>query len=225
VARRGDSRRRKALLYAVLVVFSVIGIMALIAWSATRFEDDFNPPKPGWLVGPDPQGTAIWSFSAGAYEAFISRPEAVTWSLNPTGESFSEFCVDIVALLTSFASGEVGLAFAARDGDGNVSFQSFGVFRDGSYRLGRLSQGLIEDLPVATEPLKLQPADFFNDLRVVARDGVIRFYGNGELLATLDRKDMGLDPTGEIGFFGRSTEPFATGRFDSIRIMTPDCEP
>jgi hypothetical protein len=91
--------------------------------------------------------------------------------------------------------------------------------------LGRLSQGLIEDLPVTTEPFKLQPADFFNDLRVVARDGVIQFYGNGELLATLDREETGLDPTGEIGFFGRSIEPFATGRFDSIRIMTPDCEP
>jgi hypothetical protein len=213
------------LLYATLIVFSVIGVMALIAWSATRFEDDFSPPKPGWLVGADPQGTAIWSFSGGTYEAFISRPGAVAWSLNPTGESFSEFCVDIVALLTSFASGEVGLAFAARDEHGNVSFQSFGVFRDGSYRLGRLSQDLIEDLPVATQPLKLQPANFFNDIRVVARHGVLQFYGNGELLAALDREETGLDPTGEIGFFGRSIEPFATGRFDSIHIMTPDCEP
>ena len=36
MARRGGPRRRKVLLYATLVVSAVIGVMALIAWSATR---------------------------------------------------------------------------------------------------------------------------------------------------------------------------------------------
>jgi len=209
-----------------MIALGVLGIFALIVWSATLFEDDFTTPVEGWLVGPDPQGNASWRFSDGEYQVVITRPQAVTWSLAPAGRSFAEFCVEIDTRQLPVARGEVGLAFGFGTQDNKEIFKTFGIFEDGSYRLGRFTEGQLRDLAVATAPLKLNPAGTgrFNNLRVVAKEGNIEFYGNNQLLATAEAKQV--EATGEIGFFGRSgVEPFVTGRFDFIRIMTPDCKP
>lgn len=220
--------RKWSSLAGLSIALGVLGLFALIAWSATLFKDDFTEPAEGWLVGPDPQGNARWSFHDGEYQVMLARPEALSWSLAPIVEAFPEFCAEIAARQLPVAPGEVGLAFGFRSQDEKEIFNTFGIFPDGSYRLGRFAQGQLANLPVATAPLKLYPSESgrFNNLRVVARDGELQFYGNGKLLATLKLEQLQVKPEGGIGFFGRSgAEPFVTGRFDFIRVMTPDCEP
>ena len=209
----------------LLIALGVLGVFALVAWSATLFEDDFTTPAEGWLSGPDAQGKATWSFSNGEYQVLVIRPDAVTWSLAPRGESGSEFCLEVDARHLLFSWGEIGLVFGASLQDNGEVFNTFGVFEDGSYRLGRFAQGELENLPVTTAPSKLYSSGHINNLRVVSRNGTVQFYGNGVLLATAEAEQLQLGSVGEIGFFGRSAEaPFAVGRFDYIRVMTPDCE-
>lgn len=209
-----------------LIALGVIASIALIAWSTTLFEDDFSPPKEGWLIGPSPDGNAVWSFTPEEYEVLMTRPQGVSLSLNPSGQNFAEYCAEIKAVLPSLIPGEVGLAFGAKD-RGQEEFATFGLFADGSYRLGRLADGQIENLPVSTQPLKLGVAGTSSLLRVVAKEGTLEFYGDDQLLATLRVEDVtGLDPAGEIGFFGHTVgAPLLLGQFDFIRIRTPDCAP
>lgn len=220
------TKRINSFTFGILIAIVVLVGFALIAWSATLFEDDFTKPVEGWLVGPGPQGKATWGFSDGKYQVLITRPETVTKSLAPTGQDFTNFCLKVGARQLPVSPGEVGLAFGYKDQDKGVVFNTFGVFEDGSYRLGHFSQGELSNLNVSTAPMKLYPSASgrFNNLRVVVQNGTIQFYGNDKLLATVKEQD--LKTTGRIGFFGRSgPEPFVTGRFDYITIMTPDCEP
>ncbi len=217
---------RRSCLAGGLIALGVIASIALIAWSTTLFEDDFSPPKAGWLVGASPDGNAVWSFTPDEYEVLMTRPQGLSLSLNPSGQRFAEYCAEIKAVLLSLIPGEVGLAFGAKD-QGQAGFATFGLFADGSYRLGRLAEGKIENLPVSTEPLKLGVGGTSSLLRVVAKEGTLEFYGNDQLLATVHVEDVpGLDPAGEIGFFGHTVgAPLLLGRFDFIRIRTPDCAP
>lgn len=206
----------------LLVSLALLVGVGVLAWSATLFEDDFDPPQPGWLLGPDPQGNAVWSASEGIYQVLLTRPNAFSTSLAPAG-SFSEFCLEGVVqqAFNNPSHAEVGLLFAGSGEEEPASALTFGVFPDGSYRLGRWSDGALVDLPVATPPLKLRREGANNVLRVVVRQDEVRFLANGELLATLQREAQG-----EVGFFGRSpAQAFTAGFFDAIRVMTPDCEP
>lgn len=225
-----ELQTRRSWVAGSLIALGVLGSIALIALSTTLFEDDFSPPKEGWLMGASPDGNAVWSFTPEEYEVLMTRPQGVSLSLNPSGQNFAEYCTEIKAVLLSLIPGEVGLVFGAKDkdqGQGQEGFATFGIFADGSYRLGRLAEGKIENLPVSTEPLKLGVAGTSSLLRVVAKEGTLEFYGNDQLLATLRVEDVpGLDATGEIGFFGHTVgAPLLLGRFDFIRIRTPDCAP
>jgi len=207
-----------------LIGLVVLGLFVLIAWSATVFEDDFASPAQGWLSGPDAEGKAQWSFSNGEYQVLVFRPDCVTRSLAPTETSSADFCLETDARQLPFSSGETGLVFGFSRQDGQETFGTFGVFEDGSYRIGRFTQGQIENLPVTTAPTKLTCSDY-NNLKIVSKDGVIEFYGNNRLLASAKADQLGLEVRGKTGFFGHSNlGSFAVGRFDYIKLMTPDCD-
>jgi len=214
--------RRSPIIVGVVIALGVLGLMGVLVWSATIFEDDFSPPKPGWLIGTDPFGNGTWSVIGGEYQVLVSRPRAISFSFAPVKE-LSEFCVEsaVRILATSARGSEVGLAVAGQGTGQATRFLTFGIFSDGAYRLGRFAAGRIEDLPVATAPLSLRPAGLSNTLRIVAQGNTLHFYANDQLLATAQQT-----ASGRIGFFGRAGRtPFAIGRFDYIRIMTPDCKP
>jgi hypothetical protein len=40
--------RRSPIIVGVVIALGVLGLMGVLVWSATIFEDDFSPPKPGW---------------------------------------------------------------------------------------------------------------------------------------------------------------------------------
>lgn len=214
--------RKNSMIGGLVIAMSVLGLIGGLVWSATIFEDDFSPPKPGWLIGADPFGNGTWSVVGGEYQVLVSRPRAISFSFAPVKE-LAEFCVESAVKImgTSARGSEVGLAVAGQGAGQAARFLTFGIFTDGAYRLGRFAAGAIEDLPVATAPISLRPAGLFNTLKVVAQGDTLRFYANDQLLATAQQS-----PSGRIGFFGRAGRtPFAIGRFDYIRIMTPDCKP
>jgi hypothetical protein len=214
--------RKSSAIVGMVIALSVLGLVGVLVWSATIFEDDFSPPKPGWLIGTDPFGNGTWSVVGGEYQVLVSRPRAISSSFAPVKE-LSEFCVESAMKImgTSARGSEVGLAVAGQGAGQAARFLTFGIFTDGAYRLGRFTAGKIEDLPVTTAPVSLRPAGLLNTLKVVAQGSTLHFYANDQLLATAQQS-----PSGRIGFFGRAGRtPFAIGRFDYIRIMTPDCKP
>lgn len=217
--------RGKSSLIGLLIALGMLGVFALVVWSATLFEDDFTPPSGGWLSGPGAQGNAKWDFSNGEYQVLVTRPDSVSRSLAPTVESSPEFCLETDARQLPFSYGETGLVFGFNRHDGQETFGTFGVFADGSYRLGRFTQGEIENLPVTTAPTKLSYNDY-NNLKIVCKNGIVEFYGNDTLLASAEADQLGLEVGGKAGFFGHSSiGSFTVGSFDYIKLMTPDCDP
>ena len=214
--------RKSSAIVGLIIALGILGLIGILVWSATIFEDNFSPPKPGWLIGADPFGNGTWSIIGGEYQVLVSRPRAISSSFAPVKE-LSEFCVESAVKIigTSARGSEVGLAIAGQGTGQAARFLTFGIFIDGAYRLGQFTAGRIENLPVATAPVSVRPAGLFNTLKVVAQGNTLHFYANDQLLATAQQA-----ASGRIGFFGRAGRtPFAIGRFDYIRIMTPDCKP
>lgn len=218
VSKRSSQRWPAAA--GVMVGFLVIIAIALIAWSTTWFDEDFEDAQSGWSVGLDPTGRGSWRISNGFYEVFILHTDSISRSLAPPGELIeSPFRLESIVRVMPGSTGEAGVIFGYRSSDGQEEYNTFGIFEDGSYRLGRMLRGRLEDLPVTTAPIGLHPARS-NTLRIEIDAGVIRFYGNERLLATVTEE--GVDASGEVGLFGRSkSDPFFVARFDSINLSLP----
>ncbi|MFB6271920.1 MAG: hypothetical protein ABEL51_03395 [Salinibacter sp.] len=217
------SKWRTHLLGGAIAV-AVVAAIGLMGLSATLFFEDFQNPAEGWLEGPDPNGNGEWSFSEDTYRVLVTRPEGISQSVVPGDTEPANFCLEISSRVLSNRPAEVGLMFGRQGDDGSAN--TFGVFADGAYRLGRLDGSTIENLPVTTASRKLSPAGTLNTLQIVAQENVVEFRANGRSLAEVDRNDLSIDPRGEIGLFGRTLgQPLAQGEFNTVRIMTPDCEP
>jgi hypothetical protein len=217
-----SSRRWPAaagILAGVLVILAV----ALIAWSTTWFDEDFETTGGGWSVGLDSTGSGNWRVSNGYYEVFMLRRHSVSRSLAPSGAAIAApFRLETTVRVMPGNIGEAGLVYACTMDEGEEGCRTFGVFPDGSYRLGRMLRGRLEDLPVATSPLALRSLTP-NTLRIEVDGDTIRFYGNDRLLATITEE--GLEASGEVGVFARSeTEPFFVARFDSVVLSVPSQE-
>ena len=213
-------RQRPQTAIGVLIGVLVISVVALIAWSTTWFEEDFEGTGGGWSIGLDPTGRGNWRVSNGYYEVFVLRRNSVSRSLAPSGESISApFQLETTVRVMPGNIGEAGLVYAYTATDGEEKYGTFGVFADGSYRLGRMLRGRLEDLPIATLPLALRSRRP-NTLRIEADGNTVQFYGNDRLLATITEE--GVEASGEVGFFARSEEDvFFVARFDSVVLSLP----
>jgi len=221
--RSQGSRRTNPAVAGLLLGLLAILVLALIAWSTTWFDEDFEDSSGGWFVGLDTTGRGNWRISNGHYEVIMLQRDSLSRSLSPSAESIEPpFRLETTLRTMGGSPGEAGLVYACIAKDGKEEYRTFGVFADGSYRLGRILRGQLEDLPVATAP-RMFRTHGSNTLRIEADGDTIRFYGNGLLLATL--AEEGLQSSGEVGLFARSeTETFFVARFDSVILSLPENE-
>lgn len=216
-------RGNSADLLAILLVLILISGFAFMVWGTTLFQESFNKASQEWLVGPGKKGNATWKFSNNRYQTLVTRPNSVSTSKIPYEKRLSEYCLKLYLYQFPIArGGEVGIAFGTGDADSELN--TFGIYLNGNYRLGKYTGREIKNLPVTTKSYKLGDGSrVTTELKVVKEEDVAKFYGDGKLLATISADQVSICKP--MAFFGRAgQEPFVQGVFDNLQILDPsDC--
>jgi len=207
-------------LIGVFVALVLIVGFAFLVFGASFFQESFDEKNQSWLVGPDEKGNATWQFTNKRYQTLVTRAESVTTSRIPLDGDFEDYCLKIdVYQLPMAKGGEVGVAFDSSSSSGE--FNTFGVYINGNYRLGKYTGQKIKNLPVTTRSYKLgNQGRQVSELMVIKKDGNVKFYGDGKLLATVAEESTSIGKP--FALFGRSgREPFIQGTFDNLEILEP----
>lgn len=207
--------------------------IALMVQADVLFQDRFSNPDSGWFEGTQFRA-ADWAYTDdGEYRVLVTDDQRIAWSKAPMVNPVRDFCLDVdmrqlmnPGLATK---GEIGVYYGQRTATARsfvtVGFQSNGFLTvlDTDVEDGLTWSDVLpdEELDRIFNLGIVNEAPSNNHLRIIASDGAVEIFVNGELAVEYAENII----EGFLGMYSWSfDEPNLNARFDNFVLTTPDCQ-
>lgn len=178
--------------------------------SVLLYEEDFTSPSEAWEI--EDVGNAEYKLDGGTYSIEVRQESWMAW--NTAGEGFSDFVLDLDALLVEGSQdNSYGCLFRYQDKNNHYELSITG---NQSYSFGKDVDGEWTQIVEWTSSNAIKPTGQVNHIRLIAYGDDFSLYVNGQFV------DEFTDPSfldGEIApVVTAYDEPPTRATFDNIKI-------